>query len=292
MLTHLSEAEVPPSRVVILGGSGFLGKCLQARLDSDGVETLVLSSRVLDLEAPGAAMNLVSLLRDDDHVVMAAALLPRKGRDARTMLRNLEMAVNVCEALESRPVEQVVYFSSDAVFPMSSEPISESSCAAPVDLYGVMHRSREVLFQRVQARAVCILRPTMVFGRGDPHNAYGPNRFCRTAAREGVISVFGNGEEMRDYVYCEDVAQITAEVLLRRSTGQVNVATGTSLSFKTVAEMVQSVFGDVDISRLPRENVITNRHFDVTNFRNSFPEFRFTSLQDAIASTYACYMQG
>ncbi len=71
-----------------------------------------------------------------------------------------------------------------------------------------------------------MLRPTLIYGAADPHNGYGPNRFCRLAAAGEEIVLFGEGEERRDHVAVEDVAEIAFRVLMRRSRGVLNLATG------------------------------------------------------------------
>ena len=45
-----------------------------------------------------------------------------------------------------------------------------------------------------------ILRPTLIYGEGDPHNGYGPNKFMRLAKKNEDILLFGKGEELRDHI--------------------------------------------------------------------------------------------
>ena len=54
--------------------------------------------------------------------------------------------------------------------------------------------------RRCARRDLAILRPTLIYGAGDPHNGYGPNRFRRLAATGKPIILFGEGEERRDHV--------------------------------------------------------------------------------------------
>src|SRR5256885_1405531 len=74
---------------------------------------------------------------------------------------------------------------------------------------------------------LAILRPTLLYGAEDPHNGYGPNRFRRLANAGADITLFGEGEERRDHVLIDDLAEIVLRVLKRRSTGTLNIATGT-----------------------------------------------------------------
>lgn len=279
---------MPPKRVVVVGARSFLGALTLGHLERAGIATLGLTSSDLDLTEASAADKLAGLLREDDALVMFAALTPDKGKDVETMVRNLRMAETVCAALDQRPVAHVIYFSSDAVYPMGDEAVSEETCAAPADLYGSMHKTREVLFQDRVGCPLTILRPTMIFGAGDTHNSYGPNRFRRTAKADGKITLGGNGEETRDHVFVQDVAEIVKLCLEHRSAGILNIATGTSTSFFDVATAVAQLFADpVEVVCTPRSMPATHRTFDIRATKAAFPAFTFTALQDGLTRAHA-----
>jgi nucleoside-diphosphate-sugar epimerase len=127
----------------------------------------------------------------------------------------------------------------------------------------------------------------LIYGLDDTHNSYGPNRFRRAAQKEGKITLFGGGEETRDHIHVDDVAALTVRCLAHRSTGTLNVATGTSHSFYQVAELVAKQFKNaVEIVKTPRTNSVTHRHYDVTNAIKAFPDIRFVSLDDGVASVH------
>ncbi len=77
-------------------------------------------------------------------LVFLAALTPDKGRDSGTLMRNLAMGRAVCEATRGVELAQLVYASSDAVYSFATPSISEETPAIPLDLYGAMHRTREL----------------------------------------------------------------------------------------------------------------------------------------------------
>ena len=202
-------------------------------------------------------------------------------------MRNLRMAESVALAVGRVPPDHLVYLSSDAVYPFTSGLVAEDSCVEPGDLYGMMHYAREMLLRSTAGAAVAVLRPTLVYGSADPHNSYGPNRFRRTARKDGTITLFGEGEERRDHVLVDDVARLVLEVLRRRSAGFLNVATGRSVSFMELAHLVAARFeAPVEIRTTPRQAEVTHRHFDVSALRRAFPEFAFTPLEEGIARVH------
>lgn len=287
MLTHTHKTPQNPPRVVLLGGSGFFGRALAARLKTAAVEVVAPRSADLDLCAPEAPGILKALLQPEDSLVVFAALTPDRGRGIDTFQANITMAANICEALAETPVAHVVYFSSDAVYPLAGAPVNEDSPAAPGDLYGAMHLARELMFRQTVGDRLCVLRPSLVYGARDTHNSYGPNRFRRQAAKEGKIVIGGEGEETRDHVYIDDVAHLTHLVLTHGSRGVLNLATGRSTDFGTVARLVAGHFAPaVPVCPTPRNMPATHRHFDVTALHQAFPGYTFTPLEIGLGKAH------
>ena len=284
MISHANARPRNPARVVVLGSRGFIGKALMEKLRAQDVPTLGLASADIDLAAPAAADMLAAALKASDAVVMLAALTPDRGRDIATLMKNLAMMQSVCTALAKTGCAQLVYFSSDAVYSFAAGRVTEETPATPPDLYGAMHYTREMMAKTLAGVPVLVLRPTLVYGAEDSHNAYGPNRFRRAAEKDGKIQLFGDGEETRDHIHVDDVAELTVRCLRLGSTGTLNVATGRSLSFRRVAELVAKQFpSGLQIVGAPRANAITHRHYDVTNLIKAFPDYRFIALEEGVA---------
>jgi nucleoside-diphosphate-sugar epimerase len=287
MLTHLQPARLP-ARVVVLGARGFLGSALVRQLAAAGCPCLAPGRDALDLAAPEAAGALAALLRPDDAVVLAAALTPERGRDAATFRRNLLMAETVAGAVAARPVAHVVYLGSDAVYGWQEPLVSEETAPSPADLYGAMHLTRELVLAAAAGAAgvpLAVLRPCAVYGPGDTHDGYGPNRFARTARNEGRIELFGDGEERRDHVLVDDVAGWIRAALGRRSTGRLNLVSGRSVPFAEVARLVAARAGrPVEIVARPRRQPVVHRHFDPVALGRAFPDLPPTPLAEGLAA--------
>lgn len=293
MIEHKNLEAKNPSRVVILGAGGFVGSILKQTLQSDGIPVLAVTSKDVDLTQEGSADKLASMLKSDDSVIMLSAITPDKGRDIDTFMRNMKMASNVCGALQKCPVAHTVYLSSDAVYPAELSQVSEETSAAPADLYGTMHKAREVMFQStVTADSLAVLRLTITYGITDTHNSYGPNRFRRSSQQEKKITLFGDGEETRDHIFVEDTVALIMNVLRHRSHGLLNLATGKSYSFMDVAQKVVALFDTpVEIICTPRKSSITHRHYDVTNIYKAFPHMQWTSLEEGLKKVHHQMLQ-
>jgi UDP-glucose 4-epimerase len=296
MLTHGHSQPAKPSRVVLLGARGFVAPALAAGFVEDGVRVLAVGSSAVDLCDPASVQGISSIISPGDVVVMTAALTPEKGRDAATLIRNMRMAEHVAAAIQGRSAAQLVYFSSDSVYDSQALPLTESTPAAPVDLYGLMHRAREVALRDAADKAglpFCVLRPCAIYGPGDTHNSYGPNRFVRSSLKDGRIQVFGRGEETRDHVYIGDVVNLTMAVISHRSAGVLNVVSGEPISFGDLAKrIIELTGGKSTVESLPRKGPVTHRSFDAAAIRASFPGHVSTRLHAGLTSTVAAFTAG
>ena len=276
------------NRTVVLGtGSGFIGKKICERLKAGGSEVLAVSSKEIDLCASDSVDRLKKIIRTEDAVVFASAITPDKGKDAATFMKNVTMSVNVATAIEQTPCAYFIYISSDAVYADTINPVREDAPCDSGGLYGHMHRARElVLKPSLQKSKIphLFLRPTAVYGFGDTHNGYGPNRFLRTGLKQKKISLFGGGEEKRDHIHVDDFCRIVELSLQNKREGILNAATGISISFFDLAKNIAEMVGDgVSVETSARANPITYRHFDVTAVYRAFPEFKFTDLHSGLS---------
>lgn len=285
MLTHHTESG-SPERVTIMGSGGFVGGAAAARLAAADIDVTGLTRGQVDLLDDGATDALAGYLSDADSLVVTSALAPC--RNNQELLLNVRMMLAVCDALKKVEVSHVVYVSSDAVYADGPLPLDERSCAAPTSLHGAMHVAREMMLRATVAEDhLCILRPSLLYGTADPHNGYGPNRFRRWAEAGEDITLFGNGEERRDHVLIDDVAEILALCISHRSAGVLNVTTGDVASFRDIAELVCGYFDPAPKIRA------TERHGPMPHggyrpFRNdacraAFPDFHYTSLAEGLA---------
>lgn len=284
MLEHLNATPRKPNRVVVIGAGGFVGSTIASLLARNAVPTLALTRRELDLLTPGTGGKLAVLLQPTDSVVMVSAIAPAK--NVAMLMQNLQMANEVCEALAKAPIHHLVYISSDAVYSDDANPVTEQSYCAPSTLHGMMHAARELMLESSTSAPAAMLRPTLIYGARDPHGGYGPNRFRRQAAAGEDIPLFGEGEEQRDHVSVDDVAELARLILFHRSRGALNAATGVATSFNRIAHIVAGQFGNgVKVKEMPRtvpRPHLVHRFFDISACYRAFPEFRFTPIEDGL----------
>ena len=262
------------NRVVVIGAGGFVGGAIAREAASDGHEVVCIDRAMIDLLAPTAADQLAELIRTSDCVVFAAAEAPCKTPES--LERNIALVFSVLQAIRVSTPTYLMNVSSDAVYLDSATPLSESSPIGPANLHGAMHAAREALLNTAPT-SVIHLRPTLIYGFGDPHNGYGPNQFISRIRSGADIQLFGNGEERRDHVHIGDVARIAARCLLKRPAGSLNVASGEVQSFREIAERVVKLSGGkVQIRTTLRNGPMPHggyRPIAIDQLRELFPDF-------------------
>ena len=284
MLQHLNSSNIIPERVVILGSGGFISTAIQLKLEKHLVPLILLSRDMIDLTIPQSIDQLSKLISSKDTLVFVAAKAPVKNEEM--LIYNLKMIETLCLAVKNKKINHMVYVSSDAVYSDSLEPISEESLKIPYNLHGIMHLTRENLIKNEISIPLAIVRPTLVYGEKDPHNGYGPNLFYRKILLNEDIQIFGNGEERRDHIFVDDVAEIICRVILRKSIGSINAVTGKLITFLEIAEkMIANAKSNSKIIKLKRNGKMPHngyREFNVNELKNSFPDFNPINIKEGL----------
>jgi UDP-glucose 4-epimerase len=283
MLNHASAKEWAVKRAVIIGANSFIGKTLAKKLERETFPVVPLARADVDLSEDLAGEKLAALLQPTDTVIAIAAKAPCRNVD--DFLENSKIIRCLTKALEAQPVAHLVNISSDAVYPDEPLPLSEEVPAAPGSMHGAMHLAREIALTGL-GLPTATLRPTLIYGANDPHGGYGPNMFRRKSNKPEAIELFGEGEERRDHVSVDDVAELIKRVMLAGSTGVLNIATGAVTSFHDLAKMAVEMSGNkVKIVCIPRSSPMPHngyRSFDPKNTFKAFPDFTYIELSEGM----------
>lgn len=289
MLKHLNSSPETPNRVVVIGAHGFVGSAISQALKERHIDVLEVGRPDVDLLEEGAVEMIKQIVRPTDSLVFVSAIAPVKNLN---MMRDNLKIISVFEALlHSQTFHHVLNISSDAVYGDFEEPLTESTPTNAGSLHGLMHATRElVLSEACGDTPFATLRPTLIYGENDPHNGYGPNRFRRLAAAGQDITLFGEGEERRDHISINDVAELAARILLHKSSGSLNAATGTVISFREIAETIAHYYSDhVTVKGSPRVGAMPHngyRAFDISATQQAFPDFNYIQPLDGFRTIY------
>ena len=223
-------------------------------------------------------------IKKDDVVVFIAAEAPVK--NIKMFINNLKICGTICDSLKKKKIRQLVYISSDAVYTDVMGKISENSATLPNSLHGLMHLTRELILKERFRKILCILRPTLIYGIGDTHNGYGPNRFINLALKNKPLVIFGNGEERRDHIFIEDLVKVVIKCIEKKGLGILNLASGKIYSFKYLAKQTinfsKSKSKLVKISRIGPMPHNGYRPFNIKLLKTHFKKIKMSSINTGI----------
>ncbi len=193
------------------------------------------------------------------HLAAQAGVRASWGQQFRTYTaNNVEVTQRLLEAVKGRPLERFVYASSSSVYGDGVPiPMQEHSVLQPVSPYGVTKLAAEQLCHLYWANygvPAVSLRYFTVYGpRQRPDMGF--HRFIRAALLGEPISLFGDGEQSRDFTFVGDAVAATMAAGDRGRPGAVyNIGGGSRVTINHVLDLVGRLTGRrLEIRRLPAE---------------------------------------
>jgi UDP-glucose 4-epimerase len=279
------------SRVLVLGHTGYIGSRLAAafrRIDPD-LPVSGWSAPTLDLTMPESVAALADSIEPDCALVICAAIKKQLGDTLDALTQNLAMTMNISRALEAKPARRVVFFSSAAVYgeDVPHDSITEATPVEPTSLYGIGKFTAERLLRRTIAAqpgsSLLILRPALVYGPHEPGYYYGPSGFLGKARARSPITLWGDGRELREFLFVDDVVEIVRRLTLGSATGVLNIVSGASRTYVDALDAVTAIVGaPPQIISRPRTKDKVDHRFDNAALRRACPDAAFTALGDAL----------
>jgi len=169
---------------------------------------------------------------------------------------NVLVTQKLLEAAKDSRIRRFVYASSSSVYGDSPDlPLRESARPQPVSPYGVTKLAAEHLCHLYHVNygvPTVSLRYFTVYGpRQRPDMAF--NKFIRSALAGGEITVFGDGEQTRDFTFISDAVEANLRAAeAENAVGRVfNVGGGSRISVNAVLDILRELIGDLRIRREP-----------------------------------------
>lgn len=271
------------------GGAGFIGSHLVDRLVQEG-----FNLRVLDDFSAGKVENIQRHLnsqnfhlvkgdirdpddvgksvRDVDVIFHLAAIVnvPLSVEDPLLVNDvNVRGTLNLLKASVQENVQRFIYVSTCAVYGEASYlPIDEEHPIMPSSPYGISKSASEQyckIFHKIHDLETTCLRFFNVYGPRQADGPYGGviTRFINGLRQGKPLTIYGDGEQTRDFVHVEDVVEACKLALgPQHCSGElVNIGTGKATTINELVEVVIRVFGGHNV----RPEHITIRAGDIRN---------------------------
>jgi UDP-glucose 4-epimerase len=259
-------------KILVTGGAGFIGSHLCDRLLADGHDVVVI-----DNESTGRRSNVsprahyvfgnvtrIEQLRPAFagpldavlHIAGQVSLIRSFSEPAVDLRTNVEGTLNVLRLCLERRVPRLLYASSMTVYGHAAElPTPEDAPCRPVSYYGIAKHAAERYVHATAQRLDLDFEFRVTSFR--MYNVYGPRQaldnpyqgvlgiFLGNALRGEPLTIFGDGEQSRDFIYVDDVVDAWVRALENPAAdGQTfNIGSGRRTSIRQLAEHVLRALG-------------------------------------------------
>ena len=304
-------------KILVTGGAGFIGShLLQLLQGQQGVEVVVydnLSSGRRE-HVPKAIRLVEGDVRDAEGL---ANLFASEGFDsvvhlaAQTMVPyslsypeedcqiNLLGLINILECCRKYAVKHIVFSSSAAVYGDNLNiPLHEEEKPMPTSAYGITKMASEHylrMYHDLYGLNTTVLRFANVYGERQGAGGEGGvvSIFCKLLAAGQGVTVFGNGEQTRDFVYAGDIAEALWRGSQLEGHHVINISTQKETSVnQLLAAFKQAVGREFPVQYAPiregdifRSVLANGRCVELLGFCPAM------NLQEGVARTYADYLQ-
>ena len=293
----MKSSPVPKiQRVLILGHSGFIGNHLidTWTQNPDGVEVKGISIPEVNLTQEESQESIVEAYDDHTAVVLCAAVKRQFGENVSAFQSNVRIVQNLIAAAGRKKISRLAFMSSAAVYGEETHDtaITEETSVNPSSYYGIAKFTGECLLRKAlgegKITSLICFRPPLVYGPGDRGKTYGPSGFCAAAREKSPITLWGDGSELREFIYLEDLGRMIRHLTLGDFQGAVNLVSGMSYSFKNVLSCLQEVCPNLlPIQKRERSKKKVDNAFQPSLIRSLLmPEFKFTPLLEGIRKTF------
>lgn len=282
-------------KIIVLGNRGFIGAALYKHLKGkNNFEVKGFNSSNLDLMSPESISQIEKVV-DGNTIVIFAVRAPKNIDPIKAFEQDLAITCNLARFLKSSLIKKFLYFSSISIYgdETTNLCINEQTKNAPMSYYGISKMMAEELLQKTaQEKGIplIILRPCMVYGPGNKELPYGPNYFLNSIMDKGQFELFGDGSELREFLFLEDLAKLTENFILQTCEGIYNLGTGNSCSLMNIIEILQKITNrDWPIIKLKRNKPKINQKLDISKLLDLFPNYTFTPLEEGLRKTYESF---
>lgn len=254
-------------KVLVTGGSGFIGSHVVDKLREKGIEVRVFDmvmptfrkdiefyqGSLLDFEAIRMAMSGIEAVL---HLAAIADVKDVYEDPHYAESINVRGTANVLEAARRSKLKRVVYGSTTWVYSEVSEQYvdEQTPLRAPAHLYTATKIASEhycLSYNKLYGLPVTILRYGIPYGPRARDGAVVPI-FVGKALRGEPLTIAGDGGQFRKFVYVEDLAEGNVLALRSVAAGKVyNLDGNERVTIKQIAETIQRIIGNVKIEYIP-----------------------------------------
>ncbi len=253
-------------KALVTGGAGFIGSNLVELLLGDGQQVVILDDLSSgyaenlnprgaflqgDVSAPGVAEAAVAGCDVVFHLAASVGNTRSIDNPVRDSEINVIGTLRVLEAARTHGIPRIVMSSSAGIFgELKTLPIAEDHPQDPDSPYGASKLAAEkmcLVYNKLYGMKNVCLRYFNVYGVRQRYDAYGNviPIFAEKILRHQTVTIFGDGEQTRDFVHVADVAQANLRAgVSKGASGTFNIGSGTRISINELARIMAEISGE------------------------------------------------
>ena len=296
-------------RALVTGGAGFIGSALVPALAGAGYEVLVVDDlsvgEPMNVERAGAELRrgdvrdldlVTTAARGCDvvfHLAAGAGVIESVSDPLTNFDQNVRGTLTVLEAARRAEVPRVVFSSSNAPLGANAYPAREDKPVAPLSPYGASKAAGEAYcsaYFGAYGMDAVVVRFSNAYG---PHSAHKGNvipLFIRRMRAGEELVVYGDGDQTRDFVFCEDLAAgLIAAACTPAVGGQIfQLASGVETSLNRLLELLSAASGMSPRVRLepPRPGEILRNYSLIDKARRTLGYAPAVPLEQGLKRTW------
>jgi len=296
-------------RIAIIGANGFIGKHLTERLSTvPGVSVFLFGKSeqpVAQSQFPYSKIdhtNKERLVKDfaeiDFIYYLASETIPSTSWENPVMdiEKNLIPFLTFTETIAHLPIKKIIFVSSGGtVYGATEKMVTEHSFTNPFSPYGIVKLTIEHFLNYFKVKYNLnfdIYRVSNVYGEGqNTGKGIGLiNTVIEKIISENRIYIFGNGENVRNYLYVKDLAQLmTVSLHTDPTSSQIyNTSSNDTLSINAIVEIMKNIIPETFevVYKEARQSDNSMIHLDNTKLIAASAGFTFTPIEEGILKTY------
>ncbi|SRR5579871_9987 len=311
-------------KILVTGAAGFIGSRVVARLLAEGHEVMGVDSFDIYYSRSQKEKNLMPVLLHpkfklvEDNLAEMALVKVVKGTEAivhlaaqpgvrgswgssfhRYVTNNIQVTQKLLEESKANKLKRFVYASSSSVYGDIAPPegqdvavLNEETACKPRSPYGVTKLAAESLVQLYHQEykmPTVSLRFFSVYGPGQrPDMAF--NRFCHSILHDAALTIYGDGKQVRDFTYVDDVVEVVAaSVTSDAAVGEVvNLGGGSPCTLMEAITMLEEISGKTCAKTFleRQKGDVFSTRADITKLERIFGAKPKTALRDGLVKQW------
>jgi len=278
--------------ISLFGYTGFFGKeiynFLKTKKKISSIS--VFSSKEFNLSKKINLKALSKSYKKNCTIIFCSGIKKQYGDNLKIYDLNHNIITNFAKSLNKK-VRRIIYFSSASVYGEDiphKRKIDENSKLFLKSYYGLNKYTSEKILEKVSKELgikLLILRLPLVYGVGDTTKGYGPSDFINCYINNKAISLWGKGDELREFIYIKDIVKITYKLLNSKSEGIFNIVSGRSYTFFSIIKILNKIFSKSHkIIYKKRTKQKVDHKFNNKKFSKLLKGYKFYSLEKGIKS--------